>query len=116
MSFDKDQIREMEKSFPGFKHSEEGGFDYFYIPKLNLPNGCVPETVEALLCPQLRDGYNSRLFLSQQITGCPQRNWNGTYRILDRTWYAISWQTTPSSNLFQMLLIHLRAFDNGTSS
>ncbi len=116
MSFDENQIRELEKSFPGFKHQEDGGFDYFHIPKLKLPKGCVPDTVEALLCPQLRDGYNSRLFLSQQITGCPQRGWGGPYRILDRNWYAISWQTTPNNDLFQKLMIHLRAFDNGASS
>jgi hypothetical protein len=116
MSFDENQIRELEKSFPGFKHIEDGGFNYFYIPNLKLPKGCVPDTVDALLCPQLRDGYNSRLFLSQQISGCPQRNWNGTYRISDRTWYAISWQTTPNNDLFIMLMIHLSAFDNGASS
>lgn len=111
-----DQIQEMQKTFPGFKHFTEGGFNYFFIPRLKLPAGCVPDTVDALLCPQLRDGYNSRLFLSQQISGCPQRNWNSVVRILDRSWYAISWRTELNSNLFQILMIHLRAFDNEAKS
>lgn len=51
---------------------------YFLIRDLELPAGCIPATVDSLLCPTLRDGYQSRLFFAAQVSGGPARNWNAT--------------------------------------
>ena len=78
------------------------------IENLHLPDGCQPQIVDALLCPTPRDGYQSRLFFSVQITG-QARNWNGNIRVLERNWFAISWQVPPGLRLYEILLVHLRS-------
>jgi hypothetical protein len=109
MNFSQDQIDELKQIAPSLQFAEEGGYPYFLIEKLKLPEGCVPGQVDALLLPIPQDGYHSRLFFSQQVTGCPTRNWNKQIRVLDRNWYAISWQTTPGLKLSEQLMIHLKA-------
>lgn len=112
MSFPQDQIEELKRIAPSLSIAEEGGYTYIYIEKLRLPDGCNPQVVDALLCPTPVPGYNSRLYLSSQITGCPALNWNGLLRVLDRSWYAVSWRTAQASTLAATLLIHLNAFRN----
>jgi hypothetical protein len=112
MNLNEIQLREMEQSFPGLKLLSEGGFNYIFVPQVILPSGCTPEKCDVLLCPQVRDGYQSRLFFASQVAGGPTRNWNSTVRILDRTWYAFSWQTTGNHSFLQMLMIHLNALRN----
>lgn len=112
MTISQEQIEELLGVFPNVKQASEGGTTYFLLPKLNMPLHCTPDQVDALLCPVLRDGYQSRLFLSEKVNGNSSRNWTvtGNVRILDRNWYAISWQTRPGLRLMQMLLAHLDAF------
>lgn len=112
MDFQEKQIEELKKIAPNLSVAEEGGFTYILIEKLQLPDGCTPSIVDALLCPMLKDGYNSTLFYSAQPTGYPPRNpphnWNRiNVRILDRTWFAQSWQVPNELKLVEMLLIHL---------
>lgn len=109
MVFDETQIAELKRIAPNLSIAEEGGYTFIHIEGIILPYGCVPQTVDALLCPTMREGYQSRLFFSQQITGCPQRNWNSNIRVLEKNWYAISWQTPTGLKLNEMLLIHLKA-------
>ncbi len=108
-----DQIDGLKMLFPELSAAEEGGTTFIRIENLILPEGCVPRTVEALLCPIARDGYSSRLFLSEKIShGGGGTNWNpqGGSVILGRQWWAVSWQTRPGQTLSEMVLDHLGAF------
>lgn len=109
MSFPVDQVEELKAIFSNVSSAEEGGVTFFFIPSLELPPGCRPEQVDALLCPTLRDGYHSRLFYAAQVQSPTQRNWNASgVRILERTWYAFSWKVPENLRLAQMISIHLR--------
>ena len=110
MNFLEDEINELKRIAPDLSIAQDGGITYIRIDNLQLPDGCVPATVNALLCPQPREGYQSSLFYSSKITGCPIRNWNrNNVRILGENWYAISWQVKPGLRLAEMLQIHLSA-------
>ena len=109
MNFPEDQISELKRIYPNAQMAQEGGFTFFLLPGLMLPDGCNPTSVDALLCPMPRDGYSSRLFFSVRI-GTPNKpNWNGNARILDKTWVAISWKISPNQRLVQMIRSHLDA-------
>lgn len=110
MTFPDDQIEELKKVYSGVQIAEEGGTNFFLLPNLEMPDGCVPNTTDALFCPTMRDGYQSRLFLSEKLSGCPPRNWNGQARILDRTWFAISWNINQEQRLIQLIRSHIDAF------
>ena len=112
MDFPEDQIDELKRIAPSISLAVEGGYTFIYIEQLKLPDGCKPEAVDVLLCPMPKDGYMSRLFFSEQITGCPTRNWNGNLRALNRNWHAISWRVNDGYRLLEMLLIHLKALRN----
>lgn len=108
MEIPKDQIDELKKICPEVQMAEEGGYTFFFLPQMQLPIGCSPEKVDLLYCPTNRDGYPSRLFFSSKIIGSyPNRNWNGNARILDRTWYAISWKINQEQRLVQQIRAHL---------
>lgn len=104
------ELEELRAAFPGVACAAEGGRAYFLLPNVTLPAGCVPTSLDALLCPTERDGYQTRLFFSGRITHPPRANWN-TFNILDRAWHAISWQNVSASlRLVQIAAGHLRAF------
>jgi hypothetical protein len=109
MEFTEEEITALKLIIPSVSSTTEGGYDYLLLENLPLPLGSQPETVDALLCPKPRDGYESRLFFSSKVTGCPVRNWNGTIRVLGRNWFAISWKVSPGLKLAEMLMIHLKA-------
>lgn len=109
MSFDENQISELKKITPNLSYAQEGGYNFILIEGLQLPDHCLPSHVDALLCSTPSNGYNSRLFFSSKISGCPERNWNGNLRVLERNWYAISWQTLSGLKLYEILLVHLKA-------
>ncbi len=109
MNFPQEQIDELKSIAPDLSIAQEGGYTYLLIEKLRLPAGCQPATLDVLLCPMPREGYQSRLFFSSQVTGCPTRNWNGNVRALGRNWFAISWNVRQGLRLAEMLLIHLNA-------
>ena len=60
MSFPEDQIAEVKQLCPDVQLHEEAGCAYLLLPGLNLPDGCSPDSMDALLCPTSRDGYPSR--------------------------------------------------------
>ena len=109
MDFDEIQIEELKQIAPNLSMAQEGGYQYILIKDLKLPEGCSPSIVDALLCSKPRDGYESRLFFSAQISGCPARNWNGHIRVLEKNWYAISWKVPSGQRLYEILLIHLNS-------
>ncbi len=109
MEFPSDQIEELKALTDSVSVSEEGGFAYLLLPSLQLPPGCSPEKVDALLCPMQRDGYPSRLFFAESIQSREQRNWNANgVRILERNWYAFSWTVPAGLRLAQLVGAHLK--------
>jgi hypothetical protein len=107
-----DQIDELKGMYSGLGLIEEAGVQYLLIPNLVLPKGCAPVKVDALLCPTNRgDGYASRLFFAQQVTGPRPLNWNAnSVRIGERNWHAFSYRIGASARrLAQMVSSHLTA-------
>lgn len=110
MAFPQEQVDELSRFSPGCKEWKEGDKIYFHLPNLQLPDGCEPSHVDALLCPTLRDGYNSRLFFAVQIKTAKTLNWNALgVRILEHNWSAFSWRTIEGLRLAQMVSTHLGA-------
>lgn len=102
-----EQMQELKRFYPRAVAIPEGGIDFIFIPELKLPSGCIPDKCDSLLCPAFRDGYHTRLFYSQQITGIPNKNWNGKLRICDRTWVSYSWKSRDGMELLEMIRYHL---------
>jgi hypothetical protein len=110
--YPKDQIVALKLYCSAVKAFSEGAVTYLLLEALRLPTGCEPSICDALLCPVARDGYPSRLFLSQQVTSPYSRNWNSTNaRIGERNWFAFSWKVEISNaTLVQLLVAHLNGF------
>lgn len=85
----------------------EGGYAYVHLPILKIPHNNTIIVREALLCPQARDGYATRLFLSEPVPG-KGNNWS-THVILDRTWHTWSWKDVQPDRLTVVLAQHLVA-------
>ena len=107
--FSIEQIANLKLVCPAVQKADEGGVTFYMLPRLQLPAGCEPREVDALLCPASHSGYNSRLFFSEVIKTPQQRNWNAQgVRILERNWHAFSWQVTATGlSLVQILQEHL---------
>ena len=104
-----DALEEIKRICHGAQEMSEAGVAYLHLPQLKLPDGRTSTIVEALLCMQSRDGYPTRLFLSQPFSGKGQ-NWT-THRILDKVWHTCSWNHISSDlRPAQILAEHLRAF------
>lgn len=108
MELDPEQIDELRPLCESVSRADEGGFTYLHLQLLRLPDGCVPATVDALLCPMERDGYASRLFFAERIVTKVTPNWNGACRVLERNWYAFSYRTPKGMRLAQMVATHLK--------
>jgi len=101
-------LTELTRVCEGAKEMTEGGSTFVFLPGLKIRTGEHAISQDALLCLQARDGYPTRLFLSQQIQG-RGNNWT-THRIVDRTWYTWSWNYVSSDlRPAQILAEHLRA-------
>jgi hypothetical protein len=112
VEYPKEQVDELKRYCSAVKAFSEGAVTYLLLEGLCLPTGCKPSTCDALLGPQARDGYPSRLFLAEQVTSSYARNWNSTnVRIGERNWFAFSWKVeTSNPTLVQLLLAHLNGF------
>jgi len=113
MALEQDQIDELKTCCPNLSAIMDGGKEYVLISGLKLPEGCNPKVVDALLCPTMRDGYTSRLFLSSKVTHKGEgQNWNAAnVAIANRNWWAVSWKTNHDSlRLLGMVTAHLQAF------
>lgn len=102
-----DAMEEIRAISTGAAELAESGVTYVFLPGLRLPAGCTPEACDGLLCLQPRDGYPTRLFLAERVTG-KGNNWN-VFRILDRTWHSWSWNHVqytgrPAETLAQHLV------------
>jgi hypothetical protein len=104
-----EQMEELQAICPDAREMSEGGLTYVYLPGLRLPEGGNPAQADGLLSLQGREGYPTRLFVSQQVAG-KGNNWN-SFRILDKTWFTCSWNNVSSAlRPAQILAEHLRAF------
>lgn len=77
-----------------------------------MPSGCSSSICDTILCPTNRgDGYASRLFFAQRVTGPYLRNWNLQARLGERNWEAFSWrvENVPNLTLEELLNEHLSA-------
>ena len=104
----KAQLSELLDVSEDARELSEAGHSYILLPGLQLPAGCNPSRTDGLLCITSRDGYPTRLFLSERVEGRGQ-NWN-TYRILDRNWHSCSWTGVQPGRLVEVLAQHFRAF------
>ncbi len=106
-----DQIDELKGLYSGLSLIEEAGIQYLLIPNLVLPKGWDPARLDVLLCPTARDGYPSRLFFAQRISGPRPLNWNANgVRIGEKNWHAFSYRIGASAQrLAQMVACHLTA-------
>jgi len=103
------ELEELKALCPGAQEIPEARQVYIFLPNLKLPAGCKPPQADALLCAHSREGYPTRLFLSQPVVG-KGSNWN-THRIADKTWHTWSWNyVSAEQRLIQILLGHLEAF------
>jgi hypothetical protein len=104
------QVDELRQFCSEVLQSEEAGKIYYLLKDLKLPPGCVPDKIDALLCPTERDGYPSRLYFAQQVVSPNRPNWTQPMRILDLTWAVYSWRlNVTGQTLAQVLVNHLRA-------
>lgn len=113
MAFDQSQIEELKSYYPGIGALTDGGTEFILIPSVRLPEGCSPEVLDALLCPTPKDGYPSRLYMSQKPTHQgPGQNFNANgVLIAGRKWWAPSWNTNKTGlSLLGALLAHLDAY------
>lgn len=113
MSFSKPDIDSLRLICSRLEVYTEGQQDFILLPDLQLPAGCVPEQSTSLFCPTPRSGYDSRLYFEKKIQTAHSLNWNGNERILERNWYAFSWQVNEQHlTLVQGLAAHLRGLRN----
>jgi hypothetical protein len=90
----------------------EASLTYYLLEQLELPIGCSPSRVDALLCTGERDGYPTRLFFERQVKGASGAtlNWNANgVRILERNWTAYSWKVPMGRSVYLLLDEHLKA-------
>jgi hypothetical protein len=104
------ELRELDPLCGSAKEYVEFGLTYILLPELRLPNGCSLVAVDALLCLSQRDGYPTRLFFAQPIASKNGLNWNAqNVAILQRTWFAYSWNYVASGRPIEVLAQHLKA-------
>ncbi len=112
VTFPEDETTELKCHCEELSQYEEASITYLLLKKLLLPVGCLPATCDALLVPNGRDGYLSRLFFEQRIQPASPRvlNWNAQgIRVIERNWQAFSWQVTRANlRLPELLVAHLK--------
>lgn len=103
-----EEVDELNRSYGAARIIPEAGFEFVHLEKLKFFSDGQEAEVEALLCPQMRDGYSTRLFLARPFTSKGQ-NWT-QHQILGKTWHSWSWQSVPADQrLIQILLCHVKA-------
>lgn len=112
MDYPKEQVEELKRYCQKLSAITEGGVTYLYLEGLRLPPGCQPPECDALLCPEPKDGYPSRMYFSSQIQSPYTRNWNvSNARIVERNWFAFSWRVELANpTLPRLLIAHLNGF------
>lgn len=100
-------LRELQAVCPGAVVMTEGNYTYIFLPQLKIAHGNGILVRDALLCPQGRDNYTNRLYLSEPVAG-RGNNWSN-HLILDRNWSTWSWNNVPADRPIVILAQHLVA-------
>lgn len=101
------EIRQLEAICPGARQMSEGGIAFAFLPQLKFASRGGTVQMDALLAPQGHSGYETRLFLDQQLPDVGAAWYQ--QQILGRTWHAISWRYVPPGQAWtQILAQHLR--------
>jgi hypothetical protein len=96
-------MEELAALCPNVREMEEAGHRYVSIPELIIGG----KVLGGLLCLTDRDGYPTRLFLTEPVLGKGQ-NWSA-HQILGRTWHTCSWnQVSSTLRPAQVLAEHMR--------
>ncbi len=96
---------------PELDRWSEGGKTLVFLPSLQFEAKGKAVTRNALLWPYDRDGYTSRLFLSERAPSHQALNWQQTFSLGGREWHSWSWKDVPNTiPLSAILAGHLRAF------
>ena len=106
-----DEVDELKQLCESVLTATEGRHRFYLLRQAPLPPACVPGRLDLLLCPEPKDGYETRLFFSEKPSCTRNLNWQGPVRILDRNWWVYSWKIPNGCRLrlAQMVLTHLRA-------
>lgn len=92
MSSYQDELDRLRGLCPRAELWDEAGLPLVYLPDMRIGDDQGP--IDLLLCPRTRDGYDTRLFFSRQLS--VERNWSA-YVILTGNWYTFSWNGIASS-------------------
>ncbi|MCC5611713.1 hypothetical protein LC612_34520 [Nostoc sp. CHAB 5834] len=87
------QVARLRALCPGAELWDDGGDPLVFLPGLKVLCAGETHTVDGLLCPRARDGYDTRLFFAEQLP--VNRNW-GPHVIKALNWYAFSWSGIPA--------------------
>lgn len=87
----------------------DGNDRFILMEGLRFKAKGVDHQQDALLCLNQRDGYPTKLYLTQQVPGVHQ-NWQGPYYILGRPWRSWSWNNVSADQTpIKILASHLQA-------
>ena len=101
------QLRELA---PAAELWAVGGKPIAFLPDVEFAAGSSRVVRDLLLWPRERDGYKSRLFLSEPVTSGQAANWN-VFNIQGRPWHGCSWQGVQNTlPWIEIVAAHLRAF------
>jgi hypothetical protein len=104
------ELHELDQICDGAREYTEFGLNYVLLPQLRLPDGSTPAVLDALLCLSFRDSYPTRLFFAQQVTSKNGLNWNAqNVAILQRSWFAYSWNHVASGRPIEVVAQHMKA-------
>ncbi|MFC3052386.1 hypothetical protein [Kordiimonas pumila] len=98
----------LRKIYPEVQLMEQGGQKVAFIPNLMLKQSGQTVSLQALLWPYARDGYQTRLFLEKKVDG-EAKNWK-SFNLLGKSWWACSWRGVQANLPWPVILAnHLRA-------
>lgn len=104
------EIARLRELSPEAEIWTEGGLQIAFLPGVQFIAKGVKVVRDLLLWPWEREGYQSRLFLSDRVESSEDRNWNAVFNIQGRAWHAISWQGVSNTlPWIEILGAHLRA-------
>jgi len=105
------QLKLLQSLCRGAELWTEGGVPVAFLPGLTVSKeGSGSRVVDALLWPHARDGYDTRLYLSEQIPWSIGGAWKQCV-VQGRAWHACSWGPIPATlPWIEILANHLRAF------
>ncbi len=105
------ELAALKRLCPKLDRWSEGGKLLVFLPALQFSAKGKSIVRDALLWPHDRDGYPSRLFLSERAPSHKDLNWNQSFNLQGREWHSWSWKDVPNNTPLSAILAgHLRAF------